>query len=266
LVARPSTLATLLLSSALLIWPSVPVGATGTMVEVAHHPPDLWAGIVAARAWQRERLTVPEDHQIRALLRSLRKDGLRQRAAAERTRDLARLHAALQRTDRALGPPPAALAASRAPDVAPAATITPTRPTVPALAPPPRPPTLPVDAVIRRSFGQDADRLRERGLVFAVDAALPVRAPGAGRVAYAGPFQGYGLLLIIEHEDEYHSLLSGFSQLLVGVEDVISAGQVVGRVGRTDGEAAEFYFELRHAGEPVDPLTSLAAGTGRIGD
>ena len=45
---------------------------------------------------------------------------------------------------------------------------------------------------------------------------------------FAAPFRSYGLLLIIEHQPEYHTLLWGFAELDVEVGDQVRAGQIVG--------------------------------------
>ena len=57
----------------------------------------------------------------------------------------------------------------------------------------------------------------------------PVAAPVSGRVVFAGPFKRYGPLLIIQH-DEYHTVLWGFAQLEVVVDDLVVEGQTLGLI------------------------------------
>ncbi|WP_299444373.1 peptidoglycan DD-metalloendopeptidase family protein [uncultured Rhodospira sp.] len=85
-----------------------------------------------------------------------------------------------------------------------------------------------------------------------------VVAPFDGTVAFSGPFRGYGLLLIIEHTDGYHSLLAGLSRLDAHVGQNLRAGEPVGVMG---GDDPTLYIELRRDGRPINPLPWLAAGS-----
>ena len=77
-----------------------------------------------------------------------------------------------------------------------------------------------------------------------------------------GPFRGYGLLLIIEHGGGYHSLLTGFSRIEAVPGQRVVAGEPLGVMGTADPERPQLYMELRHNGQPVNPLPSLAAQKG----
>jgi murein hydrolase activator len=81
-------------------------------------------------------------------------------------------------------------------------------------------------------------------------------------VAYAGEFRGYGLLLIIEHGDEYHSLLTGLSRLDVVPGQWVLAGEPVGVMGGSETETPELNVEIRRKGQPVNPLPWLAVDRG----
>lgn len=113
---------------------------------------------------------------------------------------------------------------------------------------------MPVEGTVVQRFGDRRGHQRARGIVLAAERSQPVLAPGAGTVAFAGPFRGFGSVLIIEHGEDYHSLVIGVSKLVVGQGEVVAAGQPVGWwAGAGDG-ANELYLELRKAGEPIDPL------------
>ena len=77
-------------------------------------------------------------------------------------------------------------------------------------------------------------------------------------MAFAGPFRGYGLLLIIEHSEGYHTLLAGMAQIDCAVGQKISAGEPVGVMGQDDSKP-NLYVELRRNGQPVNPLPWLMA-------
>jgi murein DD-endopeptidase MepM/ murein hydrolase activator NlpD len=95
--------------------------------------------------------------------------------------------------------------------------------------------------------------------------ALPrqrVATPDDGEVVFAGEFRSYGLLLIIEHDPEYHTLLWGFSRLDVELGDSLHQGQIVGIAGR--GEAPKLHVEMRRNGRPVNPEVWLAASNSGV--
>ena len=117
---------------------------------------------------------------------------------------------------------------------------------------------LPVQGEVRRRFGDRHGGQRSRGMLLSGH-PQPVLAPGRGTVAYAGPFRGLGLLLIIDHGADYHSLVIGASRLEVTVGDPVRDGQVVGWLEGGAAEEAELYLELRRAGEPIDPMVVLSA-------
>ncbi|NJO38216.1 MAG: peptidoglycan DD-metalloendopeptidase family protein [Rhizobiales bacterium] len=90
----------------------------------------------------------------------------------------------------------------------------------------------------------------------------PVAAPDDGRVMFAGDFRSYGLLLIIEHGNGYHTLLWGFSWLDVELGDTVQAGQIIGIVN--DGSSPKLHVELRRNGQPVSPEVWLAASNSGV--
>jgi septal ring factor EnvC (AmiA/AmiB activator) len=81
-----------------------------------------------------------------------------------------------------------------------------------------------------------------------------VRSIAHGRVAYADWLRGYGLLLIIDHGDEYMSLYAHNEALMRDVGDWVSPGEVIALAGRSGGVSEPaLYFELRAGGQTVDP-------------
>ena len=91
------------------------------------------------------------------------------------------------------------------------------------------------------------------GVVIRAPAGQAVRAMSAGKVVYADWFNGYGLLLIIDHGNGYMSLYGhnkGFSRKL---HDRVAAGEVVAAVGSSDSPETGLYFAIRYNGKPVNP-------------
>jgi septal ring factor EnvC (AmiA/AmiB activator) len=94
-----------------------------------------------------------------------------------------------------------------------------------------------------------------KGLFIAAPAGEPVRAVAAGRVVFADWLRGFGNLLIVDHGGAYMSLYANNETLYKRVGDAIAAGEPVAAVGSSGGASRSgLYFEIRHQGEPLDPL------------
>jgi murein DD-endopeptidase MepM/ murein hydrolase activator NlpD len=83
-----------------------------------------------------------------------------------------------------------------------------------------------------------------------------VAAPVEGRVVFAGRFKSYGLLLILEHEGEYHTLLWGFARLDVHHGDQVEVGQIVGIMDARGDDPPVLHVERRRNGRPIDIAAS----------
>ncbi len=117
---------------------------------------------------------------------------------------------------------------------------------------------MPARGKVVRLFGvASGDPLTSRGLSIATRSKAEVVAAAEGRVVFAGPFRGYGQLLILEHPGGYHSLLSGLGNITTAVGRDVLAGEPVAVMG--DDTAPLLYIELRRDGQPVDPMPWLAA-------
>jgi septal ring factor EnvC (AmiA/AmiB activator) len=82
---------------------------------------------------------------------------------------------------------------------------------------------------------------------------------------FAGPFRGYGLVLILEQGGGYHWLIAGLGRLDVVPGQTVAAGEPIGLVGSKDGDdAPTVYLELRRNGQPIDPMPWLAASNGKV--
>jgi septal ring factor EnvC (AmiA/AmiB activator) len=89
-------------------------------------------------------------------------------------------------------------------------------------------------------------------------------APHDGLVAFAGPFEGYGHILIIEHDGGYHTLLAGLERLDTSVGQWVLRGEPVGAMANSTidkgGDTVGLYLELRRKGQPIDPNRWIASG------
>lgn len=110
---------------------------------------------------------------------------------------------------------------------------------------------------VRTKLGQHA-----RGISISTRPGAQIVSPHDGEVVFAGPFRGYGLLLIISHGEGYHTLMSGASLIHVVVGQRLLANEPVGEMGGDDRNFPTLYVELRHRGEAINPLPWLAARNG----
>ena len=118
--------------------------------------------------------------------------------------------------------------------------------------------------MVQRFAARTEEGGTSRGIVFSTRPDAQVVAPFAGQVAFAGPFRGYGQLLIIEHSEGYHSLLAGFSRIDCVVGQWLQTGEPVGVMGGRSENGARLYIELRQNGQPIDPLPWLQSGNRKV--
>lgn len=114
-------------------------------------------------------------------------------------------------------------------------------------------------AVVRR-YGQAIPGGTATGMTIRTRPGAQVLAPTAGEIAYAGPFRGYGNVLILEVDNDYAVVLTGSSSLLATAGQRVLAGQPIAEMSRDATPAPELYVEVRRGGNPVDPGRWLAAG------
>jgi len=99
----------------------------------------------------------------------------------------------------------------------------------------------------------------QKGVDIRASAGSPVRAVAPGRVVYSGWLRGYGNLLILDHGGGYHTLMAHLATLSAQAGAEVEGGQEVGTVGDTGSlKGAYLYFEIRKAGQAVDPKPWLA--------
>lgn len=82
----------------------------------------------------------------------------------------------------------------------------------------------------------------------------PVHTIYHGRVVFADWLRGYGLLVIIDHGENYMSLYAHNNSLSVEEGQWVEPNAMIARAGNTGGqEEPGLYFEIRHQGEPQNP-------------
>ncbi len=116
---------------------------------------------------------------------------------------------------------------------------------------------LPVHGTLHTSFGETDDLgAKSEGITLVSRQGAPVISPLPGTVRFAGPFQKYKQILIIEHQGGYHSLIAGLGRIDTVVGATLAAGEPVGMT-ETVSTSPQVYYELRQNGKPVNPQKSL---------
>ena len=122
---------------------------------------------------------------------------------------------------------------------------------------------VPVAGEIVKRFGESDGFQDSKGLTIRTRSAAQVVAPFDGQIMFAGPFKGYGQILIIDHGGGYHSLLAGIEQIEATVGQRVVAGEPVG-VMKSGEPSPSLYLELRRQGQPINPLPWLVARDGKV--
>jgi len=110
-------------------------------------------------------------------------------------------------------------------------------------------------------------RAQHTGADFLSPSGRPVNAPNAGRVVLAGSRYFSGNTVVIDHGQGLFSLLAHLSEIDVAVGAIVSAGDVVGKVGATGRVTGpHLHWTVRLEGTSVDPLSLLyVVGASRDG-
>ena len=107
------------------------------------------------------------------------------------------------------------------------------------------------------SFGSlRTGNIRWDGVMIESSMGDPVRSVHSGRVVFSDYLRGYGLLIIVDHDDGYLTLYGHNQSLFVEAGDWVQPEQMIAQVGNSGGQRdAGLYFEIRKDGEPTNPAS-----------
>lgn len=111
----------------------------------------------------------------------------------------------------------------------------------------------PLDSFLLWPFGSRLDDSGQyifvsKGLLFKARAESDIKSVGPGKIIFSDVVQHWRETLIIQHEDNYYSVYSGLKSPNLKVNDSVEQDQVIGKAA-----SDEFYFELRHFDNPINP-------------
>ena len=120
-----------------------------------------------------------------------------------------------------------------------------------------------VGGYISSYFGERMDPFNgeeafHKGIDFASDRGADVLAVAQGVVTWAGPREGYGIMIEINHGNGYLTRYAHNSRASVAVGDTVERGQaiaVVGSTGRSTGP--HVHFEVLKDGRQIDPMAFI---------
>jgi murein DD-endopeptidase MepM/ murein hydrolase activator NlpD len=109
-----------------------------------------------------------------------------------------------------------------------------------------------------RSIYNGEARPPHTGADFLSPTGRPVKAPNAGRIVLADPQYFSGNTVIIDHGLGLFSILAHLSEIDVKVGDLVTSGQIVGKVGATGRVTGpHLHWGVRLENARVDPLSLL---------
>lgn len=85
-----------------------------------------------------------------------------------------------------------------------------------------------------------------------------IKAAASGKVKNVSENAQYGKMIIIEHSQTIDTVYGHLGEINVNSGDLISQGQVIGKVGKTGmTNGGILYFEIREQGKAINPETRL---------
>lgn len=113
-------------------------------------------------------------------------------------------------------------------------------------------PRIPVAGRFLAGYGErDAAGGRSKGVTIAPRPGATVVAPLAGEVAFAGPFRGYGTVVILRHPGGRTSLVAGLAVTNAEIGRKVRRGETI---GTAPGADPAILYELRQGRRTIHPL------------
>jgi septal ring factor EnvC (AmiA/AmiB activator) len=121
----------------------------------------------------------------------------------------------------------------------------------------------PVQGIVITHFGQKVKGKFEsftiaNGIDIRVKSGVEIKAVYDGKIIHSGYLRGYGNLMIIDHGDQYFSLISRAADFYKKEGTRVATREIIGITGEGDPLYGEgLHFEIRKGSNPEDPLLWL---------
>ena len=114
----------------------------------------------------------------------------------------------------------------------------------------------PLKGKVRARFGSRIaqGKLKLNGIHIATKDNQEVKAVHSGRVIFSNWIRGFGLLIIIDHGNNYMSLYGNNKSLAKDTGDWVRAGEILAYAAQSNAKSETgLYFEIRKDGKPINP-------------
>lgn len=115
--------------------------------------------------------------------------------------------------------------------------------------------TRPLEGLLIWSYGSLPDKLNQyiftsKGLLFKAQPKAAIRSVGPGVIIFSDVVPHWRETLIIQHDDHYYSVYAGLKEGPKKLKDAVEKNEIIG-----EALSEEFYFELRHFDNPINPIS-----------
>lgn len=119
----------------------------------------------------------------------------------------------------------------------------------------------PVIGSIVSLWGSKTETGPAQGITYAPQSQATVRSPCSGLIEFAGPFRGYGHMIILNCGKNYRFVLAGMDNLAVSIGQSISKGIMIGKMPAWAGQGTAgrptLFVQLRHGEKTINPSPFL---------
>ncbi|UPW19087.1 peptidoglycan DD-metalloendopeptidase family protein [Agarivorans sp. TSD2052] len=108
--------------------------------------------------------------------------------------------------------------------------------------------------VLHSYNSKNQGQTRWQGIVIDSHPGTDIQAIASGNVVFADWLRGYGLVVAIDHGEQYLSFYGYNQSLNAELGQRVSAGQTIAYAGNTGGQSTNaLFFQIRHQGKTQDP-------------
>jgi len=122
---------------------------------------------------------------------------------------------------------------------------------------------MPIEGKIASGFGIRTHPIlgtqrMHNGIDFSCVRDQPIWTAKLGFIVFAGWREGYGNIVLVEHDGPVITLYAHMNELLVSKGAEVSTGDLIGKCGSSGRSTGpHLHFEVRSGGEAKDPLIVL---------